>query len=86
MADRVVSTILFVLGIVAAGSVGTGKNEGQLLHVHRLARNAEIDRAHNNDAPAIARNASGQFDRLGGRTGRRDNYDIGSVARKLLDP
>ena len=85
MADRVVSTILFVLGIVAAGSVGTRKNERQLLHVHRLARDAEIDRAHDDDAPAIASNAGGQFDRLGRRTCRRNNYDIGSVAGKFLD-
>ncbi len=85
MADGIVSTILFVLRIVAARSVGTRKDQRQLLHVHRPARDAEIHSADYDDAAAIPRNTGRQFDRLSGRTCSRNNCDISSVAGKFLD-
>src|SRR4029077_14304240 len=85
VADGIVSTILFILRIVAAWSVGTRKDQRQLLHVHRPARDAEIHSTDYDDAATIPRNAGSQFDRLSGGTCSRNNCNISSIAGKFLD-
>ncbi len=84
IADGIIQTFFFVQGIVAARAVRTRKDQRQFFHVHGLAGDAEIDRAHDHDAPAIAANPRGQFDGFGRRRCRGNNCDIGAVTGKFL--
>ncbi len=78
VADRVVDAPALVVRVVAAGAVGARQAQVELLHVERLARHLHAHVAHHDHRGAVAGQAGGQLDRVGGPGGGAEQDRVGA--------
>ena len=86
VARRIVAALFFVRRVVAAGPVRARHDDVDLLHVHEVAREVHLDRAHDDDLPTLATDAERQIDRRRRlRGGRHDDAVRAASFREGID-